>query len=102
MSIKLAKLITGEIIIGDVVNTGDQIEFNNLVQISLTPVNEKSVRIGFFPLHPFALKGDKTVIKENHILLWISNYPADVVKEYEAFINPPKIITLNNNIVTPH
>jgi hypothetical protein len=92
MEIRSAKLISGEIVIGEkIIEDDNTIVFKDLLQLTMVPQSEKSVRMGFLPLHPFFKLKDQLTIKKNHILLWI-DCPKEISVEYEKYINPSKIV----------
>jgi len=94
--IKMAKLISGEIIIGEVIEEKikDITKFKNLLQVYTAPNgnDQKSIKFSFALLHPFYDLSELIEIKDNHILMWIKPLES-IENSYKQKINPSSIVT---------
>lgn len=94
MQQKMAKLISGELIIGDFEESAGP--FNKVwtirdplrVMLYQHPQDESKLVIDLTPLNPFASKGDKLQISDIGILCWIpdTDKTKGVYSQYNAMI----------------
>lgn len=100
MNIKAFKLVTGEDILGDVINTSETFTIENPVGISIVRGPDGNPNVGFspFPLHSEDKTGKTIDIHTQHVVYFYE--PAeDFIKNYEhifgsGLILPPKNKTL--------
>jgi hypothetical protein len=95
MNVKIVKLLTGEEVIGEVVednnSTTNSIVFKNTLSIVINPTS-KGITFGFVPWGPM-VDGNKT-ISYNHVV-YIGSPTEDLVENYKGMFSsvitpPPK------------
>jgi hypothetical protein len=85
MPLGIAKLISGELIIGHIVHDdrGDIIDIDKCIGLRVVPsnpANPQMIKIGFYPLNPF---GPLPLIKGCFIIFSDDNIPEDIKAQYE-------------------
>lgn len=89
MAIKGVKLVTGEEVIADVENSGDdRYKLTNPVQIRVVPaqVAGGSPSMGFMPFPSFGREGGAVVIEPLHVV-YLYDPVEDIVSNYKSFFS---------------
>lgn len=98
MAIKGIKLVTGEEVVAEVENSGDnRLKLTNAVQLRMVPpqVAGGSPSMGFVPFPPFAEQKESILIEPLHVA-YIYTPVEDIISNYKqtfgGIITPPKQI----------
>lgn len=88
MAIKGIKLVTGEEVIADVENSGDnRYKLTNPVQLRVVPSNlSVGPSVGFMPFPSFGAEGKPVVIEPLHVV-YLYDPVEDIVSNYKSFFS---------------
>lgn len=89
MAIRGIKLVTGEEIIADIENSGDnRYKLTNPVQLRMVPpqVAGGSPSMGFMPFPPFGKENESVVIEPLHVV-YLYEPVEDIVSNYKSFFS---------------
>jgi len=89
MSIRGIKLVTGEEVIADVENSGDnRYKLNNPVQLRVVPpsVAGGSPSMGFMPFPSFGKESSSVIVEPLHVV-YMYEPVEDIVSNYKSFFS---------------
>lgn len=86
--IKVSKLVSGELVIGEYAPDAKDYYIRNPMHIVFGPgQNDQQVGVSLIPYTPFMAKDSMIKINEDKILCWIDIYPIELKKKYQSQIS---------------
>jgi hypothetical protein len=101
MKIKVMKLVTGEDVIADVENSGDnRFKLKNAVQLRMVPpqIAGSQPSMGFIPFPPFATKQSDSVLIEPLHVAYMYDPIEEILSNYQQTFSG--IVTPSKQIIT--
>jgi len=93
--VKICKLVSGELLIGEFTEDGSNYDIKNPMHIMFQPGQaENQIGIGLIQYIPFMGKNSSIQIGIDKVLCWINEFPAEIMSQFQGstsgIVVPPK------------